>query len=304
LIVSSLGNDPDSHPSVFELPKAILYKGKASIVNGNFEFSFIVPKDIAYNYGYGKISYYAKNDTSDANGFYKNIIVGGVNTSVVPDENGPVIRLFMNDTNFVYGGITDENPMLLALMSDINGINTVGNGIGHDIVAYFDGNFENPIILNDYYISDLDRYDKGKVYYPFYNLSDGLHTIKVKGWDVFNNSAEGYTEFVVAQSAQIALTNVLSYPNPFFEHTSFVFEHNQPNTDLDVQIQIFNIKGSLVKTIKSIINTSGYKIDPIEWDGNSDSGARIGKGLYIYRITVRNPLGIETSKTDKLVFLR
>ncbi len=304
MIVRSLGNDPDSHPIDFELPKAILYKGKESIVNGAFEFSFIVPRDIAYYYGYGKISYYAKNDTSDANGYYKKIVVGGIDNNVIPDDKGPEIKLFMNDTNFIFGGITDENPMLLALISDPNGINTVGNGIGHDIVAYFDENIENPIILNDFYISDLNRYDKGSVYYPFYDLADGLHTIKVKAWDVFNNSALGYTEFIVAQSAQIALTNVMSYPNPFFDNTHFAFDHNQPNTDLDIQIQIFDIKGELIKTIKTTVNTNGYKIEPIEWNGTTDSGAKIGKGLYIYRITVRNPLGIQTEKTDKLVFLR
>jgi flagellar hook assembly protein FlgD len=135
-------------------------------------------------------------------------------------------------------------------------------------------------------------------------LADGLHTIKVKCRDVFNNSAEGYTEFIVAQSAKIALTNVMNYPNPFFENTHFVFEHNQPDTDLDIQIQIFDINGKLIKTIKNIINTTGYKIEPIEWNGTSDSGEKIGKGLYIYRIIVRNPLGIETEKIDKLVFLR
>ena len=304
LIVTSLGNDPDSYPVNFELPKAILYKGKASIVNGEFEFSFIVPKDIAYNYGYGKISYYAKNDSSDANGFYKNVIVGGISNIVIPDDKGPEIRLFMNDTNFIFKGITDQNPMLLALISDPNGINTVGNGIGHDIVAYLDGNTENPIILNDFYISDLNRFDKGKVYFPFSGLSDGLHSIKVKGWDVFNNSSEGYTEFIVAQSSQIALTNLLNFPNPFFDKTYFVFEHNQSNTDLKVLIQIFDIKGKLIKTIQSIINSSSYRIDPIEWDGTSELGAKIEKGLYIYRITATNPLGMQAVKTDKLVFLR
>jgi hypothetical protein len=305
LKVTSLGNDPGSLPvRTFELPKAILYKGKASITNGNFEFSFVVPKDIAYNYGYGKISYYAKNDSSDANGYFDNIIVGGFNTNVIPDLTGPEVRLFMNDTNFVFGGTTDQNPTLLALIKDPNGINTVGNGIGHNIVAYLDGDNNNPFELNDYYISDLNRFDKGRVYYPFHKLTDGVHSIKLKAWDVFNNSAEAYTEFIVAQSANMALTKVLNYPNPFSDKTSFIFEHNQPNTDLKVQIQIFNINGKLIKTIKTNINTDSYKINPIEWDGSTDSGEKIGKGLYIYRLTVTTPLGIQNEKTDKLVFLR
>ncbi len=304
MIVTSLGNDPGSYPTNFELPKAILYKGKASITNGDFEFTFVVPLDIAYNYGYGKISYYAKNGNSDASGYYKNIVIGGIDNTVVPDDQGPVVKVFMNDTNFVTGGTTDENPMLLAIISDPSGINTVGNGIGHNIVAYLDGDIKNPIVLNDYYLSDLNRYDKGRVYYPFSDLSDGLHTIRVKAWDIFLNSSEGSTEFLVAQSAQIALTKVLNYPNPFFDHTNFVFEHNQPNTDLDIQIQIFNLNGKLIKIIKSYINTNGFKIDPIEWDGTTDSGEKIEKGLYIYRITVRNPLGMQAIKTDKLVYLR
>ncbi|MCX6231744.1 MAG: type IX secretion system sortase PorU [Bacteroidetes bacterium] len=305
LKVTSLGNDPGSLPvRTFELPKAILYKGKASIVNGNFEFSFVVPKDIAYNYGYGKISYYAKNDTSDACGYFNNIIVGGFNTTVIPDITGPEIRLFMNDTNFISGGITDQNPTLLALIKDPNGINTVGNGIGHDIVAYLDNDNNNPILLNDYYISDLNNFEKGQVYYPFSKLTDGLHTLKLKAWDVFNNSAEANIEFIVAQSANIALTNVLNYPNPFSDKTSFIFEHNQVNTDLDIQIQIYNINGKLIKTIKTNINTDSYKISPIEWDGSTDSGEKIGKGLYIYRLIVRNPAGNQNEKTNKLVFLR
>ncbi len=304
MIIKTLANDPGSSQTNFELPKAILYKGKASIVNGDFEFSFVVPKDIAYYYGYGKISYYAKNDTSDANGFYDKLIVGSFNSSITPDETGPQIKLFMNDTNFIFRGMTDENPILLAKISDINGINTVGNGIGHDIVAYFDGNETKPIILNDYYVSDIDKFNQGSVYYPFFNLSEGLHSIKVKVWDVFNNSAEGYTEFIVSKSTQLVINNLLNYPNPFNTSTNFVFEHNQADTELDVQIQIFDIEGKLVKTLSNKILSGGYKTDPITWNGTSDSGADISKGLYVYRLIVTKQNGDQVVKTNKLVFLR
>lgn len=304
MIVKTLANDPGSYQSNFELAKAILYKGKASIVNGDFEFTFVVPKDIAYYYGYGKISYYAKNDTSDANGFYDKLIVGGYNQSVIPDETGPKIKLYMNDTNFIFRGMTDENPILLAKISDATGINTVGNGIGHDIVAYFDGHETKPLILNDYYVSDIDKFNQGTVYYPFFNLSDGLHSIKVKVWDVFNNSAEDYTEFIVSKSAQLVINNLLNYPNPFSSSTSFVFEHNQADTELDVQIQIFDMAGKLIKTLSEKIMSGGYKTEPITWNGTSDSGADISKGLYIYRLTVTKQNGDQVVKTNKLVFLR
>jgi flagellar hook assembly protein FlgD len=304
MLVNSLANDPASSHINFELPKAILYKGKASIINGDFEFSFIVPRDIAYYYGYGKISYYAKNDSSDANGFYSNIVVGSFDPSVIPDVTGPEIKLYMNDTNFIFKGITDENPILLAKISDLNGINTVGNGIGHDIVAYFDGNETKPIILNDYYVSDIDEYNKGSVYYPFFELNEGLHSIKVKVWDVFNNSTESYTEFIVSKSAQLALNNVLNYPNPFLESTNFVFEHNQPDSELDIQIEIYDMNGKNLKTISQKIISGGYKIEPINWNGTTDSGDKIGKGIYIYRLIVSKQNGDQVVKSNKLVFLR
>ena len=304
MTVTTLANDPASSAQNFILQKNILYKGKASVVNGDFTFSFVVPKDIAYQYGFGKISYYSQNGVTDANGYYNNIVIGGTDTSVVVDENGPTIRLFMNDTNFIYGGTTNENPILLAFLNDLNGINTVGNGIGHNLVAVLDNDNENPIILNDYYSSELDNYKKGTISYPFFNLSNGVHTLKLKVWDTFNNSAEATTEFIVSESAQLVLNNLLNYPNPFYDNTYFVFEHNQPETELNVQIQIYDIKGKLVKLIQKNINNQGFKIDPIEWNGTTDSGEKIGKGLYIYRLILKKADGSTIEKTNKLVFLR
>ena len=304
MIVTTLANDPDSYAQNFELQKNILFKGKASVVNGDFSFSFVVPKDIAYQYGFGKISYYSQNGITDANGYYNNIVIGGTDTSVIVDKNGPTIKLFMNDTNFVFGGTTNENPILLAFLNDSNGINTVGNGIGHDLVAILDNDNENPIILNDYYSSELDDFRKGTISYPFILLSNGVHTLKLKVWDTFNNSAEATTEFIVSESAQLVLNNLLNYPNPFYDNTYFVFEHNQPETDLNVQIQIYDIKGKLVKLIQRNINDQGFKNDPIEWNGTTDSGEKIGKGLYIYRLILKKTDGTTVEKTNKLVFLR
>ena len=128
--------------------------------------------------------------------------------------------------------------------------------------------------------------------------------MKLKVWDTFNNSAEATTEFIVSESAQLVLNNLINYPNPFYDNTYFVFEHNQPETDLNVQIQIYDIKGKLVKLIQKNINNQGFKIDPIEWNGTTDSGEKIGKGLYIYRLILKKADGSTIEKTNKLVFLR
>lgn len=303
--ITTLSNDgvTASPPVNFYLQKNVLYKGKVNVTNGYFKFSFVVPKDIAYQYGAGKISYYSENGTDDANGYYENIIVGGTNSSAPADNQGPEISLYLNDDKFVYGGITDENPDLFAKLKDVNGINTVGNGIGHDITAVLDENTANSIVLNDYYQADLNSYQSGTIRYPFNNLSEGKHTLSLKVWDVYNNSSKSFTDFVVAKSAEMALSHVLNYPNPFTTKTQFYFEHNQCCQMLEVELQIFTISGKLVKTITEFVNAEGNRSDPITWDGRDDFGDKIGRGVYIYKLKVKSKDGGTAEKLEKLVIL-
>jgi len=307
-VITTLANDPASNPKNFYLQKNILFKGKVSVINGDFLFTFVVPKDIAYNYGIGKISYYAVNDDitniSDANGYYENIIIGGSNDSIEPDDIAPNIKLYLNDTNFMCGGITDEHPLLLAFVSDCNGINTVGNGIGHDITAILDNNNKGSVVLNDYYESDLDDYKKGVIRYPFSDLSEGKHTLTLKVWDVYNNSSQAYTEFVVVKSNEVVLKNMFNYPNPFTTTTCFRFEHNQACSDLNVQIKIFSITGKLVKTINKTISTSGFIAESVSWDGKNDFGSKVSKGIYIYKLQVNLNTGEHAEATGKLIILK
>jgi len=303
--ITTLSNDGPgaSPPFTFGIQKNILYKGKASVTNGAFKFSFVVPKDIAYAYGIGRISYYAENGTEDANGYYEKVIIGGSNDSAALDNAGPTVDLFLNDSKFVFGGLTDETPDLFAILRDDNGVNTVGNGIGHDIAAVLDGSTESSVVLNDYYQADLNSYKSGTIRYPFSELAEGKHTLSLKVWDVYNNSSQSYTEFVVARSAELALRHVLNYPNPFTTKTQFYFEQNQCCQVLDVSVQIFTVSGKLVKSIDQFVNTEGFRSDPIDWDGRDDFGDRIGKGVYIYRIKVKTSEGAVAEKFEKLVIL-
>ena len=239
-----------AQPATFSLRKSVLFKGKASVTDGAFNFSFIVPKDINYEYGIGRISYYVENGQTDAAGYDENFYVGGIDTTGLNDDDAPKIKVFMNDEKFIFGGLTNNSPLLLAKISDNSGINTTGNGIGHDITAIIDEEGQNPIMLNEYYESAVNNYQEGQVRYPLSEISEGLHTLTVKAWDVNNNSGKGYTEFVVASSAELALDHVLNYPNPFTDHTAFWFEHNHPNEPLTVTVQIFTVSGKLLKTIR------------------------------------------------------
>jgi hypothetical protein len=180
----------------------------------------------------------------------------------------------------------------------------VGNGIGHDIVAVLNENTNKPIVLNEYYEAELNSYKSGTIRYPMSEMENGRHSLSLKVWDVHNNSSQEYTEFVVAEEAELAIEHVLNYPNPFTTHTDFYFDHNQPGNSLEVQVQIFTISGKLIKTIQTFVLSDGFRSEPIAWDGTDDFGDRIGRGVYLYKVRVRTPQGEYAEKLEKLVILR
>lgn len=302
---TTLNNNSTGVYSNFETRNSILYKGTSSVTNGKFSFEFVVPKDINYSFGNGRISYYFANDSVDGAGYDESIIVGGSSDDAIVDDEDPEIELFMNDSNFIFGGLTDENPSIFAIIKDDNGINTSGTSLGHDITAVIDEDYANPIILNDFYSAALNDYKKGRIFYPLNDLSNGTHNITLKAWDVNNNSGRAYTEFIVADNAKLVIEHVFNYPNPFTTKTNFIFEHNQINQNLDVQIKIYTITGKVVKTIDATVNSLGNtKKTPIEWNGLDDYGDKIGRGVYLYQLEVKSPTGDSESKLQKLVILR
>jgi hypothetical protein len=282
-----------------------IFRGNASVVNGNFEFGFYVPRDIRIPVGNGRISFYAKRNQIllDKTGYNTDIKVGGINTSAVADNTGPTVRLYMNDETFVNGGITNESPFFLAILEDEHGINTA-SGIGHDIVGILDGDETKPYIMNDYYEADVDSFAMGRVYFPFRNLAVGLHTITFKAWDVYNNPITAEIQFVVVGDESITLSHVLNYPNPFVSYTEFWFSHNRPFEPLEVQVQVMTITGKIVWSKNQTVTTDGFLSREITWDGKDDFGDRIGKGVYVYKLSVKSTLSNKTAeKIEKLVIL-
>jgi hypothetical protein len=305
--------DPSNPPATIEVPAIInfstlgetIFRGNASVVNGRFEFGFVVPRDIRIPIAEGRVSFYAKrnNVLEDQSGNDNTIRIGGINENAEADTTPPRVRLYMNEESFVSGGITNESPIFLAFMEDEHGMNTA-SGIGHDMIAILDGDETNPYILNDYYETELDNYQKGKLRFPFANLSVGLHTLTFKAWDVYNNLITAEIQFMVVGDDEMRLEKVLNYPNPFVSYTEFWFTHNRPFEPLDVQVQIFTVTGKVVKTINQQITTDGFLSRDIKWDGKDDFGDRIGKGVYVYKLTVRSSTtNKRAEKYEKLVLL-
>jgi len=303
LTVTSLAND-GGDPMQFETQENLLFKGKATVKNGNFSFEFLVPKDITYSFGNGKIVYYSQDSTLDANGYFDNFIIGGTNPEATGDEEGPDISLYLNDIHFKDQGITSPNPVIYALISDESGINMVGNGIGHDITGVIDGRVSDPVILNDFFETDLNDFSSGRLSYPMENLSEGMHSLRVKVWDVFNNSSEMTIEFRVISGEGLTVANIYNYPNPAAEFTWFRFEHNRPGEELQIDIDIFNMEGRKVAVLNQVYFSTGFSSEPLEWDLKDSGGNPLRQGVYPYRIRITDANGHFTDNFSKLIIVR
>lgn len=300
--VTTLNNDGGNGGVTYSEWRNRIYTGAVRAEGGTFTFDFIVPRDIAYAPAGGRISYYAVDGDLDAHGYTESLFIGGVSEEAVLDNEGPEIELFLNDSTFVDGGTTDPNPVLYARLRDEQGLNTVGNGIGHDLKATLDGGTS--VVLNEFYASDLDTYQSGRVVYPFSDLEEGRHTLELKAWDVHNNSAKASLEFVVVSDLEVFLGGLLNYPNPVgAQGTTFRFDHNQACVDLNLQLSIYDSRGTVVWQGERDETPNGYRVDGWHWSGDSSRGSSLGQGTYLYRLVVRTPEGRQASKTGRLVLL-
>jgi len=297
----TLGIGTNSIPARFEEYENVIFRGKASVRNGRFSFSFVVPKDINYKDGFGKISLYAHDSIQniDAHGFDE-IPTGGTAANIQNDNTPPKIKLGMDKTDFVSGGTVKPNTTLLATISDENGISYTGAGIGHDIEAVLDG--QTRIILNTYFQANIDDYTNGNLSYAFKNLAEGKHQIRLKAWDTFNNSSEAEVEFFVRKEAfSVQLSN---YPNPFSQKTGIVFTHNRPNEHLYIDVEIYASNGQLVRTLHSESFNSLSRIDQLSWDGKNEWGTYQSNGLYIYKIRLRTDSNETAQSASKMLLIR
>lgn len=282
----------------------IIYRGQASVQNGHFSIEFILPKDLDITPGKTRILYYAQSSTEDAAGCDTNFVLGNFSDTPIVDDDKPVVRPFMNDSLFRNGGITNPNSVLYVKLSDASGINVSGNGVGHDCIAVLDDDEQHPFVLNDYYETETGTYQKGIIKFPMKNLAPGMHHIKVKAWDINNNSGEGRVDFNVVDGSETELGNVFNYPNPFNDVTTFSFEHNHPNENFEVQIDILSTTGQLIHQIKENIQATGSRTASITWDTKSSFGVSVASGMYVYRIGITTANGQSAAAYQKLIIVR
>jgi hypothetical protein len=284
----------------FKVAGSLLYRGDISITNGRYDAIVPVPKDVTIGKS-ARISMYVWSGQSDGTGSTENVMIDGIDTTIARDTVGPVIAVYLDTTSFHPGGVVKSNPVIIVQLDDESGINTSTVGVGHQLSA----TISNPLRtfdLSGYYHSSLDNYKKGEVRYPLFGLSDGTYTLNVKAWDIQNNSSEAETFFVVHSADDFAMMNVVNYPNPFSNSTTFTFQRASSDP-IDVDIKIYSIAGRLIGTIREQHTTESFVRIP--WDGKDNDGNALANGVYFYKLIAHDKNGQRSNEIiGKLAVMR
>ncbi len=305
-VYETRANDPRSFKQDFTLFDKLLFTGKSTVSNGQFHFTFVVPKEIAYQYGQGRISYYAVDSVNytDASGYYENLVVGGIDQDAMVDNEGPDITMYINEPGIKNNDAIGKDAILYAQLSDPNGINHTGVNIGRDILFIIDEDYTNAQVVNSYFLPELDSYTSGTIEMPLNDLSDGMHTAAIRAWDLQGNSGIQQISFYVKTSGDVGLNNVMAYPNPFKSTTNLKFYNLSGGNDLKVTISIFTITGQLVGTQYSELSDAGEEVEiSLNWQSVVNGGGDPGSGIFIYEMVVSGNNGSKEIVRQKLIKL-
>jgi hypothetical protein len=293
--------DVDTYRTVhnFKTLGSLLNIGAGQVQNGRFSLRLPIPKDISFSNKPGQLFMYAvnANGTRFGRGATTRFTIGGVDETAFNDGIGPTINLFMTDRTFRAGDFADSTPRLIADLYDETGINATGTGIGHDIQCWIDNNVV-PIVLTSSFRISLEDPRRGTVSRVLPKLAPGLHRVRVRAWDVFNNYSESETFFRISGDASsVVLTDVINYPNPFTETTRVRFRHNQ-DVGQPVTLSIFSTEGVRIRTID--LKTDARTMD-VTWDGRNDSGTQVASGMYIVRVQLTGADGSMQAASGRMM---
>lgn len=298
----TLDNDNHGAKIPFTDQNSFIYKGIVSVTDGAFDIVFSVPKDISYMVDSGKIAMYAHNGVTDANGAQQ-LLIGGSLDQITPDNEGPEVELFMNDTTFIDGGLVESDALFIARVFDESGINATGAGIGRDMMAILDKGTagEQFIILNDYFNYNLNSYTRGTVQFPLTGLSEGNHHITFKVWDIHNNSSEAVISFNVIPAEVFEITDHLAMPNPFRDEVHFRFTHNLAGKNIKARMIICDQSGRVMADREQHLEGAQSTEDRLSWDGRGAQGQGSGPGFYIYKVELTAEDGRRAAFSGKII---
>ena len=283
-----------------------LYSCSDSVVAGSFKLTIPVPMDISYSDETGLLNLYAvtHDGKKSAQGRYDNFIVGGTSPNISDDKKGPEIKMYLNKPSFRDGDEVNAAPCLFVELCDADGINTVGSGIGHDIVAIIDNDVAYTFNLNSSFVSSLGDYTSGRIAFPLASLPAGEHTLLLRAWDLLNNSSAATMNFTVVPDLAPEFVELDVTPNPVHrgETVTFMLTHDRPQSEITVTIELFDFQGRILWSNTETSVDAGT-VYTYTWDVTASGGQPIPTGVYLYRAKISSAGGSEQTKTRKIVVL-
>lgn len=286
----------DAKELVYNDYPSTVFSGNADVEKGRFHYVFMTPKDIRYNYGTGRIVYYAYDDVekAEAVGHFEDFYIGGAAESLLVDTVGPEVEIYINSPGFEDGGLTYETPRFFANIEDVNGINTVGSGIGHDLLLTVDGNPKQTYILNNFFRAENNSYQKGQVSYLLPELTEGEHTLVFRAWDLLNNSTTKQMKIQVVKGLDPTIFAVATYPNPVQAGgiMNMTIQYDQPDKLNETTLYVYNLQGQLLY--------QAHQNNALDMQLNIGQ-LGLNTGVYIYQVRVKSENSNTAMRSGKFV---
>ena len=275
-----------------------IFSGATDVKDGLFNYTFMVPKDIRYNFDNGRIVYYAVTadslETAEAVGHFEQFIIGGTGSTVAIDTIGPEMEIYLNSPAFRNGDKTYATPRFFANLYDKNGINTAGAGIGHDLMLIIDDDPKMIYSLNEYFTAANNSYQAGQVSYLMEELANGPHSLTFRAWDLLNNSTTKSLNFIVEAGLDPSIYNVTTYPNPVQQSgvVHLIVNYDQPDELIETEIYLYNTAGQMVYS---------HKQDNPDAVSINLPSLGLNTGVYIYSVKIKSASSKYSTTSGKII---
>lgn len=275
-----------------------IFSGATDVKEGLFNYTFMVPKDIRYNFDNGRIVYYAVTadslETAEAVGHFEQFIIGGTGSTVAIDTIGPEMEIYLNSPAFRNGDKTYATPRFFANLYDENGINTAGAGIGHDLMLIIDDDPKMIYSLNEYFTAANNSYQAGQVSYLMEELANGPHSLTFRAWDLLNNSTTKSLNFIVEAGLDPSIYNVTTYPNPVQQSgvVHLIVNYDQPDELIETEIYLYNTAGQMVYS---------HKQDNPDAVSINLPSLGLNTGVYIYSVKIKSASSKYSTTSGKII---
>ena len=283
----TLANQVNSQAVAIETQEQAIFKGKATVQNGQFEISFILPGNLPSSTTAAlKLQLYAYNDTADASIQLQSIFIQGSANQNRLDTTGPVIDTYINTPSFKSGDWVSAPSTLFVTLKDSSGIQSSGNELGQDLKLIIDDTLVKNYNLNAFFTYYENQYQSGEIQYPLPVLEEGKHRLIVKAWDLLGNVSKDTIWIEVPGKKNKNIRNLSISPNPVQANAKFSFELNNSVDPMWMQLEVFDANGRRHFSTSQQIQPKSNKI-VIDWDGHANNGGLLPPGKYYFKVIVQ-----------------